>query len=92
MNFEYDTDLKAAWEGVPDEGTGELVPAEGEDVFEVRPFVLLDFGGEGTTVDVTTFEVDGTDYTAEVQTLEDNEFVWWPEPLSIRHLRGLRRG
>ena len=77
-DFAYDTDLKAAWE----EG-GELVPAKDEDVFEVRPFILLDFGGEGTSVDVTTFEVDGVDYTAEVQELEDNEFVWWPEPLAI---------
>ena len=77
-DFAYDTDLKAAWEE-----SGELVPAKDEDVFEVRPFVLLDFGGEGTSVDVTTFEVDGVDYTAEVQELEDNEFVWWPEPLAI---------
>ncbi len=77
-DFAYDTDLKAAWEE-----SGELVPAKDEDVFEVRPFVLLDFGGEGTSVDVTTFEVDGVDYTADVQELEDNEFVWWPEPLAI---------
>ena len=78
VNFDYDTDLMAAWED-----GGELVPAKDEDVFEVRPFVLLDFGAEGTTVDVTTFEVDGTDYTAELQAIEDNEFVWWPEPLAI---------
>ena len=76
-NFEYDTDLEAAWEG-----NGELVPDEDEDVFEVRPFVLLDFGDEGTTVDVTTFEVDGIDYTADLEAIEDNEFVWWPQPLS----------
>ena len=78
VNFDYDTDLMAAWED-----GGELVPAKDEEVFEVRPFVLLDFGAEGTTVDVTTFEVDGTDYTAELQAIEDNEFVWWPEPLAI---------
>ena len=78
VNFDYDTDLMAAWED-----GGELVPDKDEEVFEVRPFVLLDFGAEGTTVDVTTFEVDGTDYTAELQAIEDNEFVWWPEPLAI---------
>ncbi len=81
VNFVYDTDLKAAWESDADEG--ELVPDEGEDVFEVRPFVLLDFGDEGTTVDVSTFEVDGVDYTDDLKELEDNEFVWWPEPLAI---------
>ena len=79
--FVYDTDLKAAWEGT-DGKTGELVPRNDENVFEVRPFVLLDFSGEKTTVDVTTFEVDDVDYTANLQELEDNEFVWWPDPLS----------
>ena len=32
---------------------------------------------------MTTFEVDGTDYTADLQAIEDNEFVWWPEPLAV---------
>ena len=82
-NFVYDTDLMTAWAQVKQESVErELVPDEGDDVFEVRPFVLLDFGDEGTTVDVTTFEVDGTDYTANLLAIEDNEFVWWPEPLS----------
>ena len=80
VNFVYDTDLKAAW--ADDAEEGELVPAESEDVFEVRPFVLLDFGDEGTTVDVTLFEVDGVDHTADLQAIEDNQFVWWPEPLA----------
>ena len=82
-SFVYDTDLEAAWEGNDDydDAYGELIPAEGEDVFELRPFVLLDFGDEGTTVDVTAFQVDGVDYTADLQALEDQEFVWWPERL-----------
>ena len=81
--FAYDTEVMTAWDRVDQTSVErELVPDEGEDVFEVRPFVLLDFGDEGTTIDVTTFEVDGVDYTADLQLLEDNEFVWWPEPLS----------
>ena len=84
-SFIYDTDLEAAWEGNDDADPeiGELIPDEGEEVFEVRPFVLLDFGDEGTSVDVTTFEVDGTDQTADLQELEGNEFVWWPDPLAF---------
>ena len=83
VNFDYDTDLMTAWADDKQKSVErELVPDEGDDVFEVRPFVLLDFGDEGTTVDVTTFEVDGTDYTADLLAIEDNEFVWWPEPLS----------
>ena len=77
INFVLDRELMAAWND--DDG---LVPDEDEDVFETRPFVLLDFENEGTTVNVTSFEVDGTDYTADLQILEDNEFVWWPEPLA----------
>ena len=60
----------------------ELIPDDGDDVFEPRPFVLLDFGDEGTTVDVTKFTVDDVDYTADLEMLEGNEFVWWPEPLA----------
>ena len=77
--FNYDTDLMAAWET----GDGsELVPDNGENVFEPRPFVLLDFGDEKTTVNVTKFTIDKVDHTADLQILEDNEFVWWPEPLA----------
>ena len=82
--FVYDTDLKSAWDDgdpEPQQAERELIPAEGEDVFELRPFVLLDFGDEDTTVDVTTFQIDGVDYTADLQALEDQEFVWWPERL-----------
>ena len=82
--FVYDTDLKSAWDdGDPEaqQAERELIPAAGEDVFELRPFVLLDFGDEDTTVDVTTFQVDGVDYTTALQALEDQEFVWWPERL-----------
>ena len=77
VNFVYDTDLKAAWED-----GGELVPAKKENVFEMRPFVLLDFGAEKTTVDVSSFKVDGMDHTADLMSIEDNQFVWWPEPLA----------
>ncbi len=84
VDFEYDAELMTAWDKDGQTSTErELVPGAGEDVFEVRPFVLLDFGDEDTTVDVTTFEIDGTDYTADLQAIEDNEFVWWPEPLAF---------
>ncbi len=58
------------------------IPANNEDVFEPRPFVLLDYGHEDTTVDVTSVMVDGEDVTEDIQVLDDNEFVWWPEPLA----------
>ena len=76
-NFVYDTDLKAAWED-----GGELVPAKNENVFEMRPFVLLDFGAEKTTVNVSSFKVDDMDRTADLMSIEDNQFVWWPDPLA----------
>jgi hypothetical protein len=79
-SFNYDNDLKAPWkEGAEN---SELVPKNGEDVFEPRPFVLLDFGDEKTKVDVTRFTIDKVDHTDELQSLEGNEFVWWPEPLT----------
>ncbi len=77
--FNYDTELMEAWGGT--DGS-ELVPDNGNNVFEPRPFVLLDFGDEETTVNVTKFEVDKVDHTADLQILDDNEFVWWPDPLA----------
>jgi hypothetical protein len=79
--FTYDTVLKAAWDGDDDGDKGELIPESGENVFEPRPFVLLDFGDEETKVDVTTFEIDAVDQVEDLQELDDNEFVWWPDPL-----------
>ncbi len=80
--FTYDTELMTAWADVADK-KGELIPDNGETVFEPRPFVLLDFGDEKTKVDVTLFEIDDVDYTADLQALDDNEFVWWPDPLAF---------
>ena len=77
-SFTLDTTLHAAW---GDGAKSELVPDDGDDVFEPRPFVLLDFGDEKTTVDVTKFSVDKIDHTADLQILDDNQFVWWPEEL-----------
>ena len=74
--FNLDTELMAAWDS-----ENGLVPDNGDDVFEPRPFVLLDFEDEKTTVNVTKFTIDKVDYTADLQILDDNEFVWWPEPL-----------
>ena len=79
--FTYDTALMTAWADDADEG--ELIPDNGETVFEPRPFVLLDFGDEATKVDVTLFEIDGVDQVADLQALDDNEFVWWPDPLAF---------
>ena len=78
--FNYDKTLMAAW---GDGANSELVPDNSDDVFEPRPFVLLQFGDEKTTVNVTKFTIDKVDYTADLQILDDNEFVWWPEPLDF---------
>ena len=79
--FTYDTELMTAW--ADDATNGELIPENGDTVFEPRPFVLLDFGDEKTKVDVTLFEIDDVDHTADLQALDDNEFVWWPDPLAF---------
>ena len=63
-------------------GGGEVIPNKGEAVSEPRPFVLIDFS-ERTPVTVTKFEVDNVDVLAQVETLDDNRFVYWPEPLAI---------
>ena len=63
-------------------GGGEVIPNKNEAVSEPRPFVLIDFS-EKTPVTVTKFEVDNVDVLGQVETLDDNRFVYWPEPLDI---------
>lgn len=63
-------------------GGGEVIPASGEAVSEPRPFVMIDFS-EKTPVTVTMFEVDNVDVLDQVETLDNNRFVYWPEPLDI---------
>ncbi len=61
---------------------GEVIPNKDEAVSEPRPFVLIDFS-EKTPVTVTKFEIDNVDVLGQVETLDDNRFVYWPEPLDI---------
>ena len=61
---------------------GRVLPAKDSDVAERRPFVLLDFSGEPTTVTVTELMVDGTDVTERLDTRGQNQFLYWPETLS----------
>ncbi len=60
---------------------GEVQPGDAE-VDEVRPFVLLDFAGEPTTVRVTELSVDGSDVLDLLEDIGDNRFLYWPETLS----------
>ena len=70
---------------------GSVQPAPGADrspakVKEPRPFILLDFAGEATTVEVTEFKVDGVDVPINasdgLESIGDNRFLYWPDALS----------
>ncbi len=61
---------------------GSVQPTPGEDVAEPRPFVLLDFAGENTTVSVTEMTVDGDDVLDSLESIGDNRFLYWPEELA----------
>ncbi len=70
-----------------DSFTSPLLPAGGEvqpgntEVDEPRPFVLLDFAGELTTVRVTDLTVDGDDVLAALEDIGNNRFLYWPATL-----------
>ena len=61
---------------------GRVLPADESKVAERRPFVLLDFSGEPTTVTVTELTVDGIDVTESIDSRGQNQFLYWPETLS----------
>ncbi len=64
------------------DGSGGSVQPEAEtEVKENRPFIYLDFAGEGTSVTVTEFQVDGEDVLADLDSVGDNRFLYWPESL-----------
>ncbi len=74
----FNSPLKADGSG------GSVQPEADSKVKEQRPFVLLDFAGEATTVEVTEFKVDGEDVHGSLESIGDNRFLYWPEPLDAR--------
>ena len=73
----FNSPLKADGSG------GSVQPEVDSKVKEPRPFVLLDFAGEATTVDVTEFMLDGNDALADLSSIGDNRFLYWPDDLSF---------
>lgn len=63
-------------------GGGEVIPGPGEAVSEPRPFVMIDFS-ESSPVTLTKFDIDDGDLLSEVETLDNNRFVYWPQLLEI---------
>ena len=62
---------------------GSVQPAADDEVKEPRPFVYLDFAGEGTTVTVSEFSLDGEDQLSSLSTVGDNRYLYWPEALDF---------
>ena len=60
---------------------GGSVQPTGDDVSEPRPFVLIDFAGEPTTVTVTSLTVDGEDVLSSLENTGANRFLYWPAEL-----------
>ena len=65
------------------DGSGGSVQPQGDDVSEPRPFLLIDFAGEPTTVAVTELTVDGDDVLSSLQNTGGNRFLYWPEALDF---------
>ena len=60
---------------------GDVQPDPNSNVDEARPFILLDFAGETTSVSVTELSVDGADVLGSLDSIGDNRFLYWPEAL-----------
>ena len=60
---------------------GDVQPDPNSDVAEPRPFVLLDFAGERTNVNVTKMMVDKVDVLGSLDNIGENRFLYWPEAL-----------
>jgi hypothetical protein len=77
LDSTFNTPLKA------DRTGGSVQPEADSKVKEPRPFVLLDFAGERTTVKVTEFKIDGEDAHSSLSAIGDNRFLYWPDDLAF---------
>ncbi len=59
---------------------GEVQPSE-SSISESRPFILLDFAGESTSVELTTLDVNGESVLGSIDTTGVNRYLYWPEDL-----------
>lgn len=75
-SFTFDNELKSPLTSAG----GEVLPADGTEVSEVRPFILLEFS-EGTTVTLDSVTID--DNAVTMDRLSDGRFVYWPPNLGF---------
>ena len=77
LDSAFNSPLKADGSG------GSVQPEVESNVKEPRPFVLLDFAGEPTSVKVTEFSIDEEDALSSLSSIGDNRFLYWPEALAF---------
>ncbi len=78
--FTYDTELKPLV--VRNEvDSGEVLPGPGDKVSENRPYIILRFTGDSSTVSLQKLQLDGRDVTSRADSNVRNEFIYVPESL-----------
>ena len=58
------------------------IPGSGEVIADRRPFVLIEFPN-AESVRLVSVLFDGIEVATELESLTDNEFVYWPAPLDV---------
>ncbi len=76
--FALDRDLLSPME----DGGGDLQPADGGTSKESRPFILIEFSGEATTVTLDSVELDDIEINDQFEEPNANRFVYWPATIS----------
>ena len=85
--FTYDTSIeplvKSSKSNCGGATTNCVLPGPGAKVSENRPFIVLDFGGEGTAVEIEKLQLNDVDVTARVEPTDDKRFIYWPDGLNL---------
>ena len=82
--FTYDTTLNPLIKGsTVDRTAGTVLPEPNQKMSESRPFIMLNFSGENTEVEIERLQVDDVDVTARVETNARNQFIYWPDGLNF---------
>ena len=79
-------DVRARHPGLPpplSESIGTVLPSDGSEILAARAYVLLDFHGLESPIDVTAMRLDGEDVLERLDVLDSFRFVYWARLLDL---------
>ena len=82
--FTYDKTFNPLIKGsTVDSTAGSVLPRPGQKVSDPREYIMLNFTGENTEVEIKKLQIDDVDVTSRVDSNERNRFIYRPDALNF---------